>query len=355
MRSTGWELFAVLPYLLTASAMASLGRVTEALDRLALVEPETTVAGVTFAGTYGRVAFVTDDPALLVRARVGLAPSEWGLVASILDRLGCIEAVLARDWLGATTRIDAARERALFPAFAVDLDALLAPCQLTLGDLSSATSTVVRLHESGVALGCPTASVAAAVNAASVGLLGASPAARSLTLDAVRSARAAGLAIELIDALELHAVALAVDGREEDARRFGGAAVAARSSHRYRFRWPHIHDLLSRYIGALGDRDEGLDLDTAAELALRGRGSRRRTGLGWAGLTPTEQKVVELVAQGCSNEDIAAALVMGTATVRTHLNHVYTKLGVSSRTALAAEATRRASALDSTASGDRPR
>ena len=54
-----------------------------------------------------------------------------------------------------------------------------------------------------------------------------------------------------------------------------------------------------------------------------------------------------------SCDETAAALVMGTATVRTHLNHVYTKIGVSSRTALAAEATRRVSASDSTVSGDR--
>ena len=47
-----------------------------------------------------------------------------------------------------------------------------------------------------------------------------------------------------------------------------------------------------------------------------------------------------LVAQGLSNPEIAERLLMGRATVKTHLEHIFAKLGVSSRAELAAEATR---------------
>ncbi len=72
-----------------------------------------------------------------------------------------------------------------------------------------------------------------------------------------------------------------------------------------------------------------------------GRGERQRPTTGWDSLTPTERRVIELVATGRSNPAIAEALLMSRATVKTHLVHVYAKLGVSSRTELAALAVRR--------------
>jgi ATP/maltotriose-dependent transcriptional regulator MalT len=46
-----------------------------------------------------------------------------------------------------------------------------------------------------------------------------------------------------------------------------------------------------------------------------------------------ECQVVGLVEEGKSNADIAAALFISPGTVRTHLQHIYSKLGVHSRTA----------------------
>jgi DNA-binding CsgD family transcriptional regulator len=88
---------------------------------------------------------------------------------------------------------------------------------------------------------------------------------------------------------------------------------------------------------------EGGNLDwiDAVSYARRARGQRKRPHHGWTSLTPTEQKVVALVAQGLSNPQIAARLLMGRATVKTHIEHIFTKLGVQSRAALAAEAARR--------------
>ncbi len=64
----------------------------------------------------------------------------------------------------------------------------------------------------------------------------------------------------------------------------------------------------------------------------RGRiGGRRRE----EGLTAAEQRVAALVAEGRTNREVAAALVLGERTVETHLTHIYAKLGVRSRTELA--------------------
>jgi DNA-binding NarL/FixJ family response regulator len=56
--------------------------------------------------------------------------------------------------------------------------------------------------------------------------------------------------------------------------------------------------------------------------------------------TPTEEnlsareiEVLELVAKGYSNKEVGKALYISTATVKTHLIHVYSKLGVDDRTA----------------------
>jgi two-component system, NarL family, response regulator DesR len=48
-------------------------------------------------------------------------------------------------------------------------------------------------------------------------------------------------------------------------------------------------------------------------------------------LTPREADVLELLQNGSSNAEIAAALCVGVETVRTHARHIYRKLGVSTR------------------------
>ncbi len=53
------------------------------------------------------------------------------------------------------------------------------------------------------------------------------------------------------------------------------------------------------------------------------------------GLTAAEQRVAALVAEGRTNREVAAALFLGERTVASHLNHIYAKLGVRSRTELA--------------------
>jgi DNA-binding CsgD family transcriptional regulator len=89
----------------------------------------------------------------------------------------------------------------------------------------------------------------------------------------------------------------------------------------------------------------------AARDLLRLRGVARRFGLtgpprsvrpstGWESLTDSERRVAELVAEGATNREVAAALVISTHTVDSHLRHVFAKLAISSRVQLATIATK---------------
>ena len=49
------------------------------------------------------------------------------------------------------------------------------------------------------------------------------------------------------------------------------------------------------------------------------------------GLTPREDEVLALIAQGLSNTEIAAALFVSVTTVKTHINAIFAKLGVRDR------------------------
>ena len=65
------------------------------------------------------------------------------------------------------------------------------------------------------------------------------------------------------------------------------------------------------------------------------RGSRHRPAGGWESLTATERAVSLLVAEGLTNGAVARRLYISPHTVNTHLRHVFAKLGVSNRVALA--------------------
>ena len=57
-------------------------------------------------------------------------------------------------------------------------------------------------------------------------------------------------------------------------------------------------------------------------------------------LTPRERQILDLVAEGRPNKEIAAVLGISERTARTHVSHVLRKLGVSSRTQAALLANR---------------
>ncbi len=55
-------------------------------------------------------------------------------------------------------------------------------------------------------------------------------------------------------------------------------------------------------------------------------------------LSQRENEVLEMVARGSTNREAAAKLFISEAAVKTHLLHIYAKLGVSDRAAAVAEA-----------------
>jgi len=67
----------------------------------------------------------------------------------------------------------------------------------------------------------------------------------------------------------------------------------------------------------------------------------RSSHQGWNSLTPTELKVVALVAKGMSNPQIAAQLFLSRRTVQTHVSHILAKLDLHSRIDIAREASLR--------------
>ncbi len=171
---------------------------------------------------------------------------------------------------------------------------------------------------------------------------------------AIELRRSHDLRTQLCDSID-HLAAIAVDVDEPDeAARLSGAADSAHDHIGYprpavdlrehRFLRRAVHEALGAEEGNTAiSAGRALDLDAAIGYVTRRRGPRNRPETGWASLTPTEQEVVALVAEGRSNPEIAERLFMSRATVKSHLRHVYTKLGISNRVELAAAAvTRRA-------------
>jgi predicted ATPase/class 3 adenylate cyclase/DNA-binding CsgD family transcriptional regulator len=86
---------------------------------------------------------------------------------------------------------------------------------------------------------------------------------------------------------------------------------------------------------------QALGFEEAVAYARRGRGERKRPSAGWASLTPMEREVVDLLTEGLRNAEIADRLFVAPSTIKTHLAHVFAKLGVSTRAELATLAARR--------------
>ena len=63
-----------------------------------------------------------------------------------------------------------------------------------------------------------------------------------------------------------------------------------------------------------------------------------RLGPGDGGLSTREVEVATLVAEGLSNREIAARLVISERTAGNHVAHILTKLGFTSRSQIAAGA-----------------
>jgi DNA-binding CsgD family transcriptional regulator len=74
-----------------------------------------------------------------------------------------------------------------------------------------------------------------------------------------------------------------------------------------------------------------------AKSVTAGARPRRPVFTGVDALTASEKRVARLAAEGRSNREFAQALFVTQPTVETHLQHVFQKLGIATRTALPAE------------------
>jgi len=225
--------------------------------------------------------------------------------------------------------------------------------QIGVGDLEGAAATAVTQHDVASRLQSEVADATAhlldAVIERQTGRadLADKSARRALTV-LVR----AGILPDAVDALAVLAGCVLDLGNANQAARLLGAVQALRVEHGWLGDFPTAINAQSErdvqaVLDALGDEGPAritdgttLSLDEAVEQAMRSHGTRSRPATGWASLTPTERQVVEQVRQGHTNPEIAETLFMARSTVKTHVSHSLTKLGVSTRAQLAAEAAR---------------
>jgi len=92
---------------------------------------------------------------------------------------------------------------------------------------------------------------------------------------------------------------------------------------------------LIRAVKAAHRGESALSPAVASRLVDRVRGSEA------GALSPRELEIIKLIADGANNREAAAKLFISEATIKTHLIHIFEKLGVRDRAAAVAEAYRR--------------
>lgn len=163
---------------------------------------------------------------------------------------------------------------------------------------------------------------------------------------------AQGFAMDIPECLDvLAAVAATQESCEEAARLLGAAAATRARLGVVRFPpepefWSGVERAVREALGDDGyhaafTAGAALGTDEAVAYVRRARGERKRPSRGWESLTPTELEVARHIAAGLTNRQIGERMFISLGTVKAHLSHIFTKLGVPSRAQLAADATRR--------------
>jgi predicted ATPase/class 3 adenylate cyclase/DNA-binding CsgD family transcriptional regulator len=276
--------------------------------------------------------------------------SEFGALTASISYFALANAALAAGDVGTAREATAAawEHGSLLSGYAAHLRPYSAQAALAGGDLIAAR----RWADEAVASATGWIMLSALTARARVAIAqGERDRAERDAHDALARAAEVEALLYLPDILECLA-ALAVDvGSHRETARLLGAAEAIRlriSSVRYKIYDVGYQASVAAAREPLGENDfkaawaEGAAMSTeeAIAYAQRGRGQRKRPTIGWASLTPTERDVVRLVSEGLGNNDIAARLFISPRTVQTHLTHVYSKLGLTSRVQLVQEAAR---------------
>jgi predicted ATPase/DNA-binding CsgD family transcriptional regulator/tetratricopeptide (TPR) repeat protein len=172
-----------------------------------------------------------------------------------------------------------------------------------------------------------------------------------LASEAVEVAVRCDLQPDAIDGIELAAATLLEMGRQRDAR-WLLAAVDANRDRLGLLRSPFALATCAIDARSLDAALGPAAADVASQQGARatipealrylakGRGPRGRPSFGWDSITPAELDVVALVAQGLTNPQIGQKLFISPRTVQSHLRRVFSRLGITTRGELAAEAAR---------------
>lgn len=158
-----------------------------------------------------------------------------------------------------------------------------------------------------------------------------------------RSLRAAAVLAFGSEQPEVATILLAAAGRQPDK---GGGPLAP-EQRAYDDAHLQIQEKLRARYAALWASGEATTLDAAAEEALRvlrslsGPADQRGSPRPRSPLSPREEDVARLVAQGLSNREIGKRLFIGERTVASHIEHILDKLAFNSRAQIAAWAVTR--------------
>ncbi len=253
------------------------------------------------------VAAVAELPGSPLSALANCALAEAKLESGLPDQ--CIETVLGAV---ASPGLEPL-QRGLTPRWYE----VLTQAELALGNLDAADGWATRAEGDTLAL---KGRVAYARRArAAVQLAGGDPkAAAETALESVAAADASGAPIEAARGRLLAGVAFSQDGQRDDALiQLENARSALEELGANRYADQAAYEL--RRLGKHAQR--------------RGRRVRESEGIG--ALTDRETELSQLVATGKTNRQIATELFISEKTVQNHLSSIFTKLGVSSRAAVA--------------------
>ena len=306
--------------------LVQFGRLAEALallhDRYSPDVPGDIVNAFDAAGlgALGRVAIHIGDEALirhtatLAKAMVDdSAPVVWhhGAWLLALQALAANDAPLAHEWLCRRGQKERLFILPLLPLHIGD-EARLVALAVEVGDRELAEATCAEADRRAERNSTIGSIVAVAAHAS--GVLHRD---RDSIAEAARLFERVGLPMAQAVALE-HLGEHATEGRDND----------------------EAIDALGRALVVYSEA--GATWDAARIRArLRALGVRRRLvtsarpQTGWGALTDPEMTVARLVAQGLTNREVATRMFLSIHTVSGHLRHVFNKLGVTSRVALA--------------------